>query len=395
MRKWIFLALVLTGCSGPKDTCGKDFLVLWPSAQGPYEYQTLSLPTLNSPYELKGKVAEIYFENELSARNGYIGSVARPHLTRSNGICVPTDVGSSIAVSTYAQMEKIYEYDRSMGVENQIPWPRKVGVQVNLIGANGVVQNNALYLSQHDVMGLVPYSQNGLPTGVNIGIVAHEHFHAHFQHQIYNRLNNVLTSDLNLEALFHPVNSLYPSIEDVEKADVRSVRGVNSFVLRSWNEGLADLYGALYTNRPDFVRESLPQLMDKIEDGRDVSRNLSGQLEPMSTGPSFRFELAQRDSMRFSTVSTSYREGTLLARLLYRVAKSGSEAPSEFLSRVMTRLPNVADWVAPNFDHELIDVEAIVPVLLEGMPLNRKACKALREGLHRETFEGSFPSCAG
>lgn len=395
MRRWIFFALFLTGCTGPKDTCGQDFLVLWPSAQGPYEYQSLNLSTLKSPYELKGEAAEIYFESELTDSNGYIGSVARPHMTRSSGVCVPTDVGSSLAISAYAQMEKIYQFDRTLGVDQQIPWPRKIGVQVNLIGANGLVQNNALYLSQHDVMGLVPYSQNGLPTGVNLGIVAHEHFHAHFQHQVYNRLNSVLPAEFTLEALFHPANALKPSIEDVEKADLKSVRGINSFILRSWNEGLADLYGGLYTNRPDFVRESLPQLLEKTENGKDISRNLLGPIEPMATGPEFRYEVSQRHIMGLSMVSMSYREGSLLARLLYRVGTSGSEAPSAFLSRVMNRLSAVADWVAPGFDQEILDVESIIPVLLKDMPLNNGACEALKEGLSAETFERSFSSCAG
>jgi hypothetical protein len=387
MRKWIFLLLVLTGCGGPKDKCGKDFLVLWPNADGAYQFQPLRLDTLSSPYELQGEAAQVFVESLLTESSGYSGQVARPHLTRADGVCVPTDINSALAVSAYAQMERLYSFDRNLGVAGQIPWPRKVGVQIHLNGEDTLIRNNALYFSKHDAIALVPYTAGALPAPVNLGVVAHEHFHAHFQHQVYGPLNAMLAVSemfgLSLERFFHPLVAAKSKPEDIDKADVGTERGVNTYVLRAWNEGLADFYGYVYTGRTGFVGESLP--IDIL------SRDLAGKLEPMQTNSNF------RDAIRETGVSVgyAYTQGTLLARLLYQVAEGGLETKEMLLTRILNQLPKVAIDSARRFDNEYMDFDTIVPILLEGMPLNASICRALGASISKATLQRSFVPCSG
>jgi hypothetical protein len=387
MGKWIFLLLVLTGCGGRKDKCGKDFLVLWPGADGTYQFQPVRLSTLASPYELKGEAAQVYVESTLGGASGYSGAVARPHLTRADGMCVPTDIDSALAVSAYAQMERLYAFDRDLGVSGQIPWPRKVGVQIQLTGEETLVRNNALYFSKYDATALVPYTAGGLPAPVNLGIVAHEHFHAHFQHQVYGPLNAILAArelvyGLSLERLFHPLAARRPGAEDVDKAEVGSPRGLNVFVLRAWNEGLADFYSWVYTGRSGFVRESLPY---------DSERDLADPPSTLRSAKQFREDAKANHGV---TVGYSYRQGTELARLLYRVAATGIETRPMLLTRILNQLPKVAVAVARRFDQDDMDFETVVPLLLEGMVLNPTVCGVLSSSLSKVTMDRSFASCS-
>lgn len=388
MRKWIFLLLVLTGCGGPKDKCGKDFLVLWPNTSGAYQFQPLRLETLSSPYELKGEAAEVYVESLITESSGYVGPVARPHLTRADGLCVPTDINSSFAISAYAQMERLYTFDRDLGAAGQIPWPRKVGVQIHLNGSDTLVRNNALYFSGYDVMALVPYTASGLPAPVNLGIVAHEHFHAHFQHQVYGPLNAMLAVNemfgLSLERLFHPLYPAKSKAEEVDKADVKSERGANTYVLRAWNEGLADFYGYVYSGRSGFVGESL-------ESDR-VVRDLAGDPMALRSAGEFRDDIEKKPGV---SIGYSYSQGTALARLMYRVALSGIETKEMLLTRILNRLPMVAIESSRRFDREYMDFDTIVPILLEGMPLTGPLCRALDASVSKMTMQRSFASCSG
>lgn len=63
----VFAALMLSACANsPQDECGGRVLMLWPNESGSYSFQEIQLSTLNSPYELKGSAAEVYYENGVS-----------------------------------------------------------------------------------------------------------------------------------------------------------------------------------------------------------------------------------------------------------------------------------------------------------------------------------------
>ncbi len=385
MRRWIFLALVLAGCGGPEDKCSKTFLALWPGSNGTYDFKEIRLNTLQSPYELKGKVARIYFESGMNEITGFSSPVARPRFTRANGLCVATDVNSALAVSAYAQMEKLYEFDQKLGIAGHIPWPRKIGIQIHVRGERGLSNNNAHYFSYQDVIGFVPYTLNGLPTGVNQGVFAHEHFHAHFQHQVYNRLKENLPQEFFLAKHFHPIRSLKPQPEDVKRADITRPMGLNSFILRAWNEGLADFYAAVFTGRPDFVDLSLPYLSGR--------RDLSGPLGRLVSGIHFRKQIEPGFGRVLDPVQIAYEQGTVLARLFYRLAHHGMLGPQEFLMQVLSRLPYVASEIAPVFDREVMDFDRVVPILLQGIELDSEACGTLSVTVSRATFARSFARC--
>ncbi|MGE0529227.1 MAG: hypothetical protein AB7P49_19385, partial [Bdellovibrionales bacterium] len=337
----LVLAFVLTagligmglGCANSRHNCGNRVLLPWPAEQGGYSFQEIELDTLSSIYTLRGPVAEVYVEGHL-AEDGYSGSVAEPRVTDSGDICVPQDVQSSMALSAYAQMERLHSFEQELGVAQQISWPRKVGIDIRLSGQTGLRHNNAHYFARQDVVAVIPYNvKNGIPMGINHGVFAHEHFHAHFQHLVIAPLNARL-GGLN--------------VDDLEHADVTMKRGVNSYVLRGWNEGLADFYASVYIRRTEFLSETLPT--------RAKERDLDGVFTRMATGEEFAAEIRRVRSESPQPevlVNVSYSQGTQLARLLYRLSLNGALPPRTFLAGIMKNLSRIPSALVSKFETEV------------------------------------------
>jgi hypothetical protein len=341
---------------------------LWPDAQGHYTFQQIALLDLGSQYRLASQSATIYYENGLSD-SSFEGAVAEPRLTNAGGACIPEDIASSLAVNVYAQFERLHRFELELGSASQLSWPRKVGVEIHLSGSPTDIANNAHYFGDQDVITIMPYTLNEVPVALNQGIIAHEHFHAHFQSQVMAHL------DLGVPL-------------DLSESDLGTNSGVNNFVLRGWNEGLADFFAAVYTGRPDSFDASV----------KAPARNLTGSLSPMMLGMDFA-NLArgatshpEMDRMLLLT-RTSYGEGSLLAKLLYRLAFSGGLPPKVFLAHVMASLDKIPSLVSPIYGLEVMDFETIVPLLLRDFPVNDTACANLAMVLSKGLMQREFTQC--
>jgi hypothetical protein len=399
MNRWLLILLLLTGCSRVNTGGPKKFLLPWPDASGNYTLQEITLTTLPSPYELKGDAAEVYYQSPFSA-DGYSSSIAKPHLTKSGDVYVPQDTESAQALAVYAQMERLYQFEQQLGTASQITWPRKIGVSLNLIGDPVNTTNNAAYYSSLDVVGLLPYTlshkdtlclnQLCVPLAVNHGIVAHEHFHTHFQSQVMAAMSHDPDSTISLS-----VNSLFAALSVAPPSSVPSqapiasgddsAHHVNNVVFRGWNEGLADLFAAIYTNQADFFSETLPRLTP--------FRALNGPLTEFWTGNDFVPKAqAQTNSNKMSSdqwVGIAYMQGTALSRVLYELAYNGSETPTAFELRILQRLRQLPAKFNDTFDQTRLDVDAILPVLLDGFPLNSATCNTLKAA----NVQGGFSAC--
>lgn len=381
----VLLLFAAVGCANsPQDECGGKVLLLWPTAAGEYKFQEIQLSTLKSPYELKGAAAEIYYEGRIT-EGGFSGPVARPNLTRSSGgVCVPTDVASSLSLGTYAHIERLQQFDQKLDVAQQLSWPRKVGVNIKLFNGDGLSHSNAHYFGRSDAMAVVPYTDSSLPLALNPGILAHEHFHAHFQSQINRVVSDSLSSNLiSIEDLFYAGFGVKAAAE--MQLSLHTPEGLNKFVLRAWNEGLADFYGAIYSKKSDFFSSSIARL--------GPYRDLNGPLEKLKTAKSLNDDALSLDPDRNNVVATSYQQGTNLARLMYRIAMSGMMDPEDMLKRVLDRLKNVSTVVTPLFMQRTMDFEEIVPPLLDGLTLNKDACSAAAATLSGEMMQRSFSQC--
>lgn len=365
----LMLAMAMGGCTGSPEKHGDaiTYLLLWPVDGGGYTLQEITLTTLDSPYELKGSAAEIYFQSALD-ESGYSGPVARPHLTKAGGVYIPTDIESAQAVTAYAQFEKLYLYEQRLGTASQLSWPRKVGVEIRLSAdAPNGVENNANYFSKFDAIALLPFSLGeGVPVGMNIGITAHEHFHAHFQQEVMAKLT--------------------ASVGDVEKLEdskFRTAHERNNFVLRAWNEGLADFFATTYTRIPDFFKDSMPAVAP--------FRKLDAPLTKFGDEEEF-----LRVGTRFpgARLNYSYQQGTVLARLLHALVNTPGVDQDEFLRQVLLNLKNIPPLITKTYDSKLMAFDLVVPPLLAGMSLNKEMCALLSAVVSDAVKAGSFSQCS-
>lgn len=360
MRAWMLLCLLtVVGCTGgPERKCGNRYLLLWPNAQGTeYGFQEIEISTLNSPYSVSGPAAKVYFESTFGA-NGFQGEPAAPRLTSSDGLCVPEDVDSGTVLSLYAQMERLMDFDTQMGIRGWIPWPRSIGLKTRVSESGNIGHNNAHYFSESDVTAYVPYTLNGLPLASNHGVVAHEHFHSYFDYLVLRKLS---------------------SPGSFARGPDLSIEDMNGLVLRGWNEGLADLYAALYAGNPHFFAGSL--------DRSALARNLNGELYLLMASEQLRELVRKPDASYPNLVANSYAQGTIVARLLYQlVDQEGLVMRKPRLALILHNLRDLAAWVNPAMRARVLNFDEIVPLLLRDWELNEAQCSMLGKVVSKRTW---------
>jgi hypothetical protein len=280
------------------------------------------------------------------------------------------------------------QFESRIGTLDMLSWPRKVGLDIHVNSSDGMSHNNAHYFGQGDAIAVLPYNMKGLPLGLNPGVLAHEHFHGHFQRHVIAVTNAQLMPTFDPEALFYSAFNMAgakPTVEDVDRGDLRTPRGLNAFVLRAWNEGLADVYGSIYSKNPQFFNASIPALKE--------ARALDAPLAMFMSAAIFQFN-AERIMDPKSLVAISYDQGAYLARLMYSIAQSGAETPEKFLVRILRRLDDIPAAIVGDYDNRVLEFEEVLPVLLKDFPLGAKNCASIRATVSKELMKKSFAECS-
>jgi hypothetical protein len=312
----VLVTLALLSCTR-NDQAGQTFLLPWGGSQNGYSLQKVRVRTLSTPYEATGPAADIYLGNDVSSR-GFIGDKARPRVSSSKGVQIPRDVESSMSLVIYAHMERLKSFDSDLGMAKNLSWPRQVGLQIEFVDSSGAVEtNNAIYLHELDSVAFFPTKLNALPMAINGAVLAHEHFHAHFN---AFELRQVQTGS---------------EFEDFNE----------SVILRGWNEGLADFYAYAYTGEDDFIALSIPgDETRKLSVRPTVIRPGSDLLKKFDDYMTQGHRRVSEDRRRARVLGClSYPLGTQNAVFLYHMSQLGlpgdtlSEATS-VLKFVMKRL---------------------------------------------------------
>ncbi|MGE0761692.1 MAG: hypothetical protein AB7N80_00295 [Bdellovibrionales bacterium] len=366
-RFWhIFLFLGLAavlgcgqGLQGRSD--GAEVLLPWPDAQGDYHFTKVVLSTLSSPQKMDGPAARIFWQVGGKKAGGFRGQPVKPHLTRRGRLWLATDVQSQQAIATYAIFERLQRFDRQLGFESRLAWPREVGFDIKIKTPEGSLHSNAAYDRAGDVVAVAAYSSShesaGLPLAVNHGVLSHEHFHAHFAAVSGGRAG---------AAQFALSN--------------RSLLGiVNRLVIGSWNEGLADLYATVFTGDPMFMRMSFVNQAQERALSLPVTALINWvDLKRMMdcTGPCLTATQMQ---------GFQYVNGTALARWLYQwgLQLHPTNGPREVLSEVLRTLPQILNEALPVLDLQAIESDYFIESFLnkQNLPIPAESCRELRSKL--------------
>lgn len=386
--------LLSVGCSlvatEMSTNSGHRVLIPW-SSDGQYKFEAISLNTLVSVSNLTGSAAMFMLSPSVvdSKLAGFQPRVRT--FQDEQGLHIPTDSLSLNLLTLYAHIEKLQELDQAVGLGNLLPKPRIVGVEVRIPQRQrGRIENNALYSPQLDALLFVPYKGDNLPLAVNAGVVAHEHFHSLFNYMVLiparAKIKTIKaayvheTEESDLREIFQDIpagarvnRDSVTGAEAVKKSQVvdepsNGPVGTGSEtvsladweayhvnLLRAMNEGLADVWGWIYSGDNIFVRRSIPF----VERSRDLEISRPQKLMTMED---FRDATASA-RLTGSESAQAYRLGTTYARTLKNVFEPGlakaGRSRTELAKVIVKVMPLLKDRI-----ENLQEGEWLKPVVL-------------------------------
>ncbi len=240
---------------------------------GKYSLQIIDLFTLKSLTDFRGGAAEFLIDPDTSSGE-LRGRTPQLRYIRNNaGVIIPKDPLSLQLLTVYAHIERLQILDEKVGAQGILSYPRLIAINANYQTDKGSLENNALYAGQFDALLLVPYSQEDLPLMANGGVLAHEHFHALFQKLLIQPLGSSYPE--STKPTVHSTQPIEQAVS-VNSSSEQKVRDkYHATVLRGLNEGLADVWGWIYSGETNFVRQSLPQMK--------MCRSLEGPLDHIAS----------------------------------------------------------------------------------------------------------------
>lgn len=294
-----------------RDSGTPNFRIPYVDESGQNTFRNVELKTLSSPFKMEGLAARVYYNPSTDGVH-VIGSIAEPRLGKSGGLYRPLDPESGTVIATYAFYEKMYFYERKVLLPNdsRISWPRTVAVYSNVARLPPGDENNAMYVgSPADLTEIMPFSDEDHDAlSFNYGVLGHEHFHAHFDRIVQSQLTSLKNVSIQdrLQAVACPMTSVPYELK----------------LLRSWNEGLADFYGAITSEQPNFMMVSIK---------KDFARPVATRPEHMKTLANIKecrgltkaqfMAKSDPDKRAILDAVDPYYNGVQLARAMFAVAE--------------------------------------------------------------------------
>lgn len=376
-------AAVLTACgrtvSGPLQV-----QIPWPQGRGHYVPTVVTLNTVSDLQSMSGSVADTRVEPGLGD-NDLVGAKFSGRFMRdANGFYVPLDQ-SLQAATVYAHLEHLNQLDQQLGIAQLGQWPRHVGLQARVTtGAARDRLNNAFYIGSANALILLPFvpvhtQPAPTPFSINAGVLAHEHFHSIFEFLVMRR---GLMLVMGPQAIA-PTESL-PGPPRTSLNE--STEMVNDYVIRGLNEGLADVWGWIYSGDPEFFSAS-------DFDGRTRGRELDLRASNGFTSTTdvqlivHHLKAVHDDSMDFA-----YQMGSQISRVLFQVysamhpeqlahedMQNGVQSRLEFARLILKALPDLGDLLKQNYHTQVLNMEALAKPMAAILPADPEICKVLTQ----------------
>lgn len=347
--------------------------------------------------EVKGDYAQFTFAPKVTS-TGLKGDSPRAHFLVAEGIFVPTDETTQHLAAVYAQLQTLFLLDQKAGAGDLLKWPRSVGISVRVRdeAKGGFTTDNAFYDGESDALLVVPYKNGRLPLAMNPGVLAHEHFHALFYRLVSGPLLSEKVISQRLHPSAHGEDELleYFGKDDSEKT-VRSGpvknagdetpldeatfrRLYHTVMLKAVNEGLADVWGWIYTGDTEFLGRSLPNEARgrTLRLSEEASRRARLMERGLLEGIVRRFGSGNSAVQEGAFNQFSYRPGSELARAFRHILLGGKSFLSDETAvreaaarRIVKALPKIAEEIRSR-GNDLSSFSRILRVLLEAEPLN-------------------------
>jgi hypothetical protein len=270
-----------------------------------FSLQSVELKTINRLSPLDGYAANIFIRPEIFDDH-ISGDPAEIKFTyNSKKEIIPLNRLSSQALTLYAHMERLYLWSSKLNIPSELKLKLDVGLAAEFLLQNTRMKNNALFSSSLNSLLVVPYTNEVLPLSLNGGVLAHEYFHFLF---------NGLKSKFIIDHL-PTINPGYlspheKSFGDDNKLENKDLNGWLIYALtRGMNEGLADVWGWLYSEDTNFIVTSLPYV--------SKTRDLEAKPKTIWTKNQMVSVITVKADMHNAAESLAYDLGTEYARWFY------------------------------------------------------------------------------
>lgn len=349
---------------------------------GEYQLSVVELSTLQRLSDLTGSAAEFHIAPRLV--DGRLEG-SRPQIRgieNSKGVFVPTDIMSLHLVSLYKIFEDLLKMDIHLGLENLLSWPRQVAFNAQFRMNGQLVTNNAFYAGEEDIYIFVPFVGSDLPLQVNAGVIGHEHFHAFFNQLFVKPVAEAEAKPIHFGNP-HAANlvSRISTEDESENFDLEN-DVYHEVLVRGINEGLADVWGWIFSGDRNFVGRSIPS--EKKTRTLDLPSNRFVSRDELKSW------VAQ--SSEAEAISLAYVFGNGLARSLKTLIAmeeglSANSIPKEikmkWAQRIIQALPRLKErYLMTLSKKEVLDPGKVIElVLFQSEKLTPETCASITKFL--------------
>lgn len=264
LRAVVAAAVTALAACAEDSTAPSRYLVYDRDSSGTFRLGPAEITTLDDPHTGIGSVAKMRGGGRIAA--GSEGSTTEEQLRQliqiegdsdpniqfsidDDGVAVPFDFDSLLMLSLYHHLERASSYFAALSVEPSSVRQLPIYYKPRLLTILGIpiplFTDNAAYAPTIDAFLIPPtFVLKDVPLVANRGVVVHE-----YSHVVFNRLAH---EDRRVPRYF---------LDDWPAAAAAE--------LRSLDEGLADIHGALETGDPNFIGPSISAALFEID--RDVS----------------------------------------------------------------------------------------------------------------------------
>ncbi len=318
------LLILVSSCAQKSDTqdATGDIMVqvgVQTSASS-YALQIVQLNGIEKLNEVSGSFVR-FFYSPGSENDQLVGTSPHANFVRTKSFFAPSDLISMQMATIYYHTQNLANFDKFIGAAEINQWPRAVGLETQITdNSSGIRRNNAFYNGQTDSMMFVPFSSDALPIAMNAGIIAHEHFHSLFYKIVIkpaaqSKKISTTVASIHQEEVDSPSEDRLKMTPPKVISEKERAQIFNETFLRGINEGLADFWGWVYTDDPEFMRWSLPQfqtertlqLQEQQIGVYETSENITGKISEM---------VQLTDDPKNGLINYAYQVGTPYARFL-------------------------------------------------------------------------------
>jgi hypothetical protein len=401
--------------------------------QDHYSLQSVELKTIKQLSPLEGEAANLYVRPEIHENyiSGNFFEIKYTYTSKKE--VIPLNRLSSQALTLYAHMERLYLWSSTLNLPQDLKTKLDVGLAAEFIDGGAPMRNNALFSSLLNSMLVVPYSGDSMPLSLNGGVLAHEYFHFLFNglvlkhligdeklvgsaiqspHDDMNWLAGTLfdfsrlryqKSNLNSEncscrGAQAPLYYENPSADFHNKSDKSDKESAEWFVfafIRGMNEGLADIWGWLYSEDSNFIVPSLP-IVEKM-------RDLEAKPKVIWTKSQMISAIVTKAKQGEAAEALAYDLGTQYARWAYKrivEVEGGPHLSDErrnlWSNRIIERLVNYANKSIDlkNLD-KMVPSEFIAYLLFGEESLSEEECSSWASFVEKSERRAAFSkNCA-